>query len=161
MIPKIIIPMVILLSYLFLSEVVALSQQPVYDPFFEIFQLGNTGSEKIPSPDGGFTFDKTQFVLPCYRLGIFVAISTQGFLTKDINIIVTVRNLKTDELAGIIAIGRGLGKSWLEREWSYFYSQTPTNTVPPEIAKKQAKLFLDLWHGRGAIEPQDIPKIFH
>lgn len=165
-----------IVSCLFLLEITSLAQDPIYDPFFEMFQLTMSGADRegrrTLTPDGKqIHFFKYWRILPSYKLAINVFLSpvypAEGL--EEVMILATIENTVTEQISSILADGKGKGTRWMERNWSYSLGvidlsgsgSFEVKDVPEKIAKDQAKKFLDLWHGRGLTEPGDIPKSFY
>lgn len=146
--------------------------RPIYDPFFEMFtSTVEAGQRELTPNRKGLTFKDTRYLLPSYRLNIFVniypasAYFDPGVSTELITIVAVIDDGANQQTFFILVNGIGTGKNWLERRWEYGFKKLPSDPVGKEVsedfAKEAAKKFLDLWHGRSSIAPKDIPKIFH
>ncbi len=165
---KVILFLILFLMAIWTSETIA--QQPIYDPFFEMFKSTvKAGRRELTSDGKGILFKDYQHVLPSYKLTIFLFIYP-AYPVPEVGIESVTIGAWIDDIANyqmflIRAHGTGIGKNWMERNWEYEIATVPSDsgitTVSENVAKEAAKKFLDLWHGRISIEPKDIPKIFH
>lgn len=161
---------ILMLSLMTIWASGTMAQQPISDPFAEMFKLAVKADRRELSSDGTVLGFRDYQLFPSYKLEIYVLMPTLHLESLGtISICAYTEDKASSRFPLIIAKGTGTGKTWMERNWEYkigsllvplgpgITNEPPTmETVSKEVAKDAAKKFLDLWHRGSSIAPKKL-----